>query len=307
MWHIGLLISAGVSLQASDTPDAREMLCQVEQARASIATGVLELRYEDSFAGLPGHETEVAAYFEGSRRYAMTYRVHTDSGNNPSALQGPYCVQIFDGSMVRGMIQSVQVQRYFACDERGARLQFFNPYWLGITAFPIPDTDPDELFFWRKAAEVTYLGVDGANPDACVLRVATSPATRPARVADVTVDMKRGYNIIKYRAPMENGYTLTVESELGFFDGIWFPCHIVMTQETPRGTVNQALVDVIDARFNVDLPADSFSWRPLGRPQRLARALIVDERPGGGAYGWWDGRTFTPSRQQTLQSPPVDE
>lgn len=274
----------------SPSPDA--ILKRVASSRLEIRSGRVHLAYEDALDGKFRYRARLLGEFYGPDLYAMELREH----NALPAQQAPeraQCIQVFDGNKVMGMVRSPG-QSYYICPERAARYQLFNPLWLGLFYFPLPGLAAHDVLFWRDGAKLRHLGSENGLHDVEVDRTAAD-GTRS--VTQISVDPERGWNVVRIRARVGNTHEVEVDSELGLFDGRWFPIHVTMRQMGPAGGVVEAEVTVLDAALNLPLDPRAFSLARLGPPDAGAAQLVQDLRSGHTLrFGFWDGQVLRPKR-----------
>lgn len=292
-----LWLQAQMAVNVAPRPDARDLLSTVEASRNAIVTGVLELRYYDAIDDVRRYTSDMTGFFDGHDRYGISLRNHTFFDDGINDTRDPQCVQVFNGAEMLGMWRAVAVQEYFVVEERAARLQCFNPLWLGLAYFPLPGSNPDDLYFWRADATVEYLGPDPAQADWHRVQIRKlAPADLRSETV-LTIDAGRGWNVVRVRADLDNGYTIQVETDLTLFGDIWFPSRVVMRQQGGGGSA-EAIVEVLNADLNVPLPNSLFDWPQLGAPDGGVAVVVKDLRPNAEhlILGYFDGQAVFKER-----------
>lgn len=279
--------------------EADRVLRNVEAHRLALRSGVLEFHWSQRHDGVEIIRFEADAAFAGQTKYRMSLRNHSSYHGQPADLREPQCVQVVDGTRLMGMWYSGATQRFFVDDLERAKLTLFHPLGLGLFAYPFPTSDVSSLFFWR-GSDMRLSDVRPTSDNEFVVLVEGDGRSGPF-TAEVHIDTERGWNITSYTASVASGYKLSVRNTLSKYGEFWFPAQTWATLQFPGTEVSEIYVEVLQAEFSVDLPDDAFSWSALGPPDDgRPKAMVLDYRAGGGALGWWDGRTLSESPRRVV-------
>lgn len=285
----------GVALLLSQPPamerlSAEQILERVESNRLRFKSGRLQLDYSDALDGKPRYHSRLLGEFWGADQYALEIREL--NALPPQDDSRPQCIQVFDGAKIMRMIRNPS-QQFSIHSQPEVNYQFFNPLWLGLLYFPVPTQSVDAVLFWREKTQARYIGHENGLE---LVEVNSTLADGALSVARLWIDPMRGWNVVRIRARLSNGYEVEVDSELRRFDGRWFPSHVVMRQGSSLGARSmQAEVTVLDAEFNLPMDANTFTLKRLGPPDTGVPALVQDWRVGQTLqHGFWDGESLKP-------------